>query len=54
MVMHKVAFVTGSRADYGIMRNYLKLMHEDETFDLKILATGALLDNTYGHQVDLI
>ncbi|WP_242986661.1 MULTISPECIES: UDP-N-acetylglucosamine 2-epimerase [Ruminococcus] len=52
--MHKVAFVTGSRADYGIMRNYLKLMHEDETFDLKILATGALLDNTYGHQVDLI
>lgn len=54
MVMHKVAFVTGSRADYGIMRNYLKLMHENETFDLKILATGALLDNTYGHQVDLI
>ena len=54
MVMHKVAFVTGSRADYGIMRNYLKLMHEDETFDLKILATGALLDNTYGQQVDLI
>lgn len=52
--MHKVAFATGSRADYGIMRNYLKLMHEDEQFDIRILATGALLDSNYGHQVDLI
>lgn len=52
--MYKVAFATGSRSDYGIMRNYLKLMHEDENFDIKILATGALLDNTYGHQVNLI
>lgn len=52
--MYKVAFATGSRADYGITRKYLKLMHEDPQIDLKILTTGALLDPAYGHQVDLI
>ncbi len=50
----KVSFVTGSRADYGIMRNFLALMHGDEEIELTILVTGALLKNTFGHQVDLI
>lgn len=50
----KVAFVTGSRADYGIVRYYLELMQQDEQIDLQILVTGALLDEKYGHQVDLI
>lgn len=50
----KVVFVTGSRADYGIMRNYLSLMNQDEEIDLKVLVTGALLEDKYGHQVDLV
>ncbi len=50
----KVAFVTGSRADYGIMRRFLNLMNKDSEIELDILATGALLNKTYGHQVDLI
>lgn len=53
-LMKKVAFATGSRADYGIVRQYLKLLKEDNRIDLKILATGALLDKKYGHQIDLI
>lgn len=52
--MNKIAFVTGSRADYGIMRRYLDLINKDNNIDLSILATGALLDSVYGHQVDLI
>lgn len=51
---NKVAFVTGSRADYGIMRRFLFLMNQDSEINLDILVTGALLSNTYGHQVDLI
>lgn len=51
---NKVAFVTGSRADYGIMRRFLSLMNQDSEIELDILVTGALLSNTYGHQVDLI
>ena len=51
---NKVAFVTGSRADYGIMRRFLSLVNQDSEIELDILVTGALLSNTYGHQVDLI
>lgn len=50
----KITFVTGSRADYGIMRRYLDLMNKDENIDLGIIATTALLDDKFGHQVDLI
>lgn len=52
--MKKIAFVTGSRADYGIMRGYLKLLDNDPNINLSILATGALLSNNYGRQVELI
>lgn len=53
-IVRKIAFVTGSRADYGIMRRYLALLNGDKDIDLKILVTGALLSDVYGHQVDLI
>lgn len=52
--MKKIAFVTGSRADYGIVRRYLDLLNKDDDIDLKILVTGALLSETYGNQVKLI
>lgn len=50
----KVAFATGSRADYGIVRRYLKLLDDDPAIDLSILVTGALLEQAYGHQVDIV
>lgn len=40
--MKKIAFVTGSRADYGIMRRYLELLNQDNDIDLKILVTGSI------------
>lgn len=50
----RIAFVTGSRADYGIVRNYLRLLDSDENIELSILVTGALLSQEFGHQADLI
>lgn len=52
--LRKVVFATGSRADYGIVRNYLKLLNEDESIDFSVLVTGALLSDEFGHQVELI
>ncbi len=52
--MFKIAFATGSRADYGIVRRYLSMLDRNSDVDLSILVTGALLSNEYGHQVDLI
>lgn len=54
MAKTKVAFATGSRADYGILRHYLRLLDRDEDIDFSVLVTGALLDSRYGHAVDLI
>lgn len=51
---YTVAFATGSRADYGIMKNFLKLLDGDSEIQLNVLTTGALLDDEYGQQVDLI
>lgn len=52
--MKKVSFATGSRADYGIVRNYLRRLDQDSNIELSILVTGALLSPEFGHQVDLI
>lgn len=54
MEKYKVAYATGSRADYGIVRHYLYKLNRDEDIDLELLVTGALLSDEYGHQVDLI
>lgn len=51
---YHVAFATGSRADYGIVRKYLSYLNNSNMIDLQILVTGALLSPEYGHQVDLI
>jgi len=50
----RIAFATGSRADYGIVRNYLNKLKANADIELSILVTGALLSEEYGHQVDLI
>ncbi len=54
MTKTKIAFATGSRADYGILRHYLKLLDADDSIEFSVLVTGALLDHRYGHAVDLI
>lgn len=54
MEKKKLYFATGSRADYGIVRNYLSLLNEDEHIDLSIFVTGALLSPEFGRQVELI
>jgi len=51
---YKIAFATGSRADYGIMRRYLSMLNSDSEVALSILVTGALLDERFGKQVSLI
>lgn len=51
---YNVAFATGSRADYGIVRRYLKKLEQNPEINLEILVTGALLSKEYGRQVDLI
>ena len=54
IALKKIGFVTGFRAEYGIVRRYLEYLNNDNDIDLQLIVTGALLDEKYGHQVDLI
>jgi UDP-N-acetylglucosamine 2-epimerase (non-hydrolysing) len=53
-IIYKIAFATGSRADYGIVRRYLSLLNRNDDIALDVLATGALMDEQYGRAVDLV
>ena len=48
----KVAYATGSRADYGIVRRYLNLLREST--DFSVLVTGSHLEDKFGKSVDNI
>lgn len=52
--VHRVTYATGSRADYGIVRRYLRLLDDDPSIDLSVLATGSMLSEEYGRPVDLV
>lgn len=54
MQKKKVAFGCCSRADYGIVRNYLRHLNDDSNISLEVLVTGSLLKKKYNHEVDLI
>lgn len=54
MSKYKVAYATGSRADYGIVRNYLRLVDRDPDIDFSILVTGAHLEEKYGMTVHAV
>ncbi|WP_288360962.1 UDP-N-acetylglucosamine 2-epimerase [uncultured Bacteroides sp.] len=54
MKKYKIAFATGSRADYGIVRNYISKLNEDSEIDFSVLVTGALLDEKFGNAVKIV
>jgi UDP-hydrolysing UDP-N-acetyl-D-glucosamine 2-epimerase len=44
----KVCVVSGSRADYGLLKNLIGILASDSVFDLKIAVTGPHLSPTWG------
>lgn len=45
----KITVVTGSRADYGLLRNLMKLIQDDSSMILEIIATGSHLSSDHGN-----
>ena len=45
----KICVITGSRADYGIMSNFLKKLQSSKEFDLKLIVTCMHLLPKYGN-----
>ena len=52
--MRKIAVVTGSRAEYGLLYWIIKSIHEDPGCKLQLLVTGMHLSPEYGLTVKTI
>lgn len=47
--MIKIALVTATRAEYGILSPLIRKLSEDDDFDLQLLVTGTHLSKKYGN-----
>ncbi len=52
--MYNVCIVTGTRAEYGILKPLIKRFIETEGVDLRLVVTGAHLSTEYGYTVEEI
>lgn len=50
----KVAYITGSRAEYGIMRRLLSRLEADNQIELELIVTAMHLDPMFGYTINLI
>lgn len=50
----KVLYITGTRADYGLMNETLKLLNSDNDIHLDVVATGMHLMEEFGYSLDEI
>ena len=50
----KIAVVTGTRAEYGILRSVLRAVRAQRGLELKVIATGMHLSHEFGYTVDEI
>ena len=47
--MRRICVVTGSRAEYGLLKNLLTKLKKDRSIDLKLIVTGSHLSKFYGN-----
>lgn len=46
--MRKICFITGTRAEFGLLSPLMRLFQKDNTFELQIVATGMHLSPEFG------
>ncbi len=52
--MKKICVITGSRAEYGLLRSTLKEISNSKILNLKLIVTASHLSQEYGHTIDQI
>ena len=45
----KICFITGSRADYGLLSNLMRIVKKDKKFNFQLIVTGSHLSKEHGH-----
>ncbi len=51
MQRRKIAFLTGTRADFGKLKSLIEILQQKEDFEVHIFATGMHMDKKYGFTV---
>ena len=54
MSVKKIIFITGTRADYGKIRNLIKTLSAQKKFEVHIFVTGMHLLKKYGFTKNII
>jgi GDP/UDP-N,N'-diacetylbacillosamine 2-epimerase (hydrolysing) len=49
VILRKICVVSGSRAEYGLLRNIMKIIYNSESLKLQIIATGMHLSPKFGN-----
>jgi UDP-hydrolysing UDP-N-acetyl-D-glucosamine 2-epimerase len=52
--LRKIMIVSGTRADYGLLKNIIKTVEASTTLDLQLVVTGSHLSQTHGYTVSEI
>lgn len=52
--MKNIVLLTSSRADYGIYRPLIRKLHQDDSFNLKVVVFGTHLSTFHGYTIDQI
>lgn len=52
--MHKICIVTGTRAEYGLLKPLIEKVSESNKAELMLVVTGTHLSRKFGHTVDVI
>ena len=47
--MRRICVVTGSRAEYGLLKNLLSQLKKDRSINLQLIVTGSHLSKFYGN-----
>jgi GDP/UDP-N,N'-diacetylbacillosamine 2-epimerase (hydrolysing) len=50
----KICVVTTSRAEYGLLKNFIKKLLKNKKFKLKLIVTGAHVNNQFGNTINEI
>jgi GDP/UDP-N,N'-diacetylbacillosamine 2-epimerase (hydrolysing) len=53
-LVRKICYVSGTRADYGLMQHTLRLLNQESEINLSICVTGMHLEPDFGYTVDEI
>lgn len=54
MKKYSICVVTGSRAEYGLLKKIITILNDDKLVDLRLVVTGSHLHQRYGHTIDEI